>query len=491
MGNATQIRFNSCLLPSLGELLPGPKNALSPFGLHFDKQPAPGEIAATGLLNAQGKPQAQYQPILSTLANPTSLVDVRFTSGDHLQQFSLYYDQPGRPPVLLMNTRDGLLMEYPADTRAIVDGLIQFSSDSLVVSFAFEATLPLGPALALAALVDFHRRGVARAFADLSPEGTISASLPEIQHWIADCPENPQWISALMPQPGPESTPAINLQNDLNSLVTQGLCQAAVKGYALTGAALALGNRMILIDNVYAVDVARVDAAGQVSFASMTTLQAGINDLLQISFLGDEIAFKSISPIGLVFQIEDFLEKGGQILPDQPVPAVDAARPPELSSAAPVWALALPGKEAPYPLADTNTIGRADTCDLPLKDGKASRQHARIERRPDGFWLIDLGSTNGLYLNGQRIATARLAANDQIRIGDTVLAVVAETWALAKDANVIDEEAPASQAAPRPLEQFRPGPAHAPSLHTCHQCGQPLAPAARFCGRCGTPQPKG
>lgn len=492
MDKSTQIRFKSYLLPNLGKLIPGSKNVLSPMGLQFNQQPTPDEIIATGLLDSQGRLLAQYQPLLAVLANPTSLVDLRFDSGGYLQQFSLYYGQPDTLPILLMNTREGLLLEYPANTKAIVDGLTQFSSDSLVVSFDFEATLPTGPALALAALIDFHRRGLARAFADLSPAETITASLPEIHHWITDCPADPQWISALMPQPGPESLSPAQLESDLNALTAQGLCQAAGKSYALAGAALALGNRMILIDNLYAVDIARVDAAGQVSFASLTTLQAGVNDLLQLNFLGDEVAFKSFSPIGFIFQIEDFLEKGGQILPDQPAPVVAAEQPPDLGSATVVWALALPGKKDLYPLADTNTIGRADTCDLTLQDGKASRQHARIERREDNFWLVDLGSSNGVFVNEQRITEAALLApGDQIRIGDSLLTLLATTasTSTAEAATIIGLQAPIIQAAdsqsqPRPIAQ------HAPSANTCEQCGQPLSPGAQFCATCGTPVAK-
>jgi hypothetical protein len=429
--------------------------------------------------------QAKYQPLLAALANPTSLVDLRFDSGGHLQQFSLYYGQPDTPPILLMNTSEGLLLEYPADTQAIVDGLIQFSSDSLVISFDIDATLPLGSALALAALVDLHRRGAARAFADLIPAGTISASLPEIQHWISDCPENPQWISALMPQPGPDHAPAADLQSDLNYLIEHGICEAAGKGYALTGAALTLGNRMIFIDNLYSVDIARVDATGQVGFASLTTIQAGINDLLQISFLGDEVAFKSLSPLGFIFQIEDFLEQGGQVLPDQPAPAEKVEHHPEFLTAADVWALAIPGKEAPFPLADTNSIGRADTCDLTLNDGKASRQHARIEHRPDGYWITDLGSSNGVFVNEERIsAPIQLVPGDQIQIGDTTLEVLGPS---AKDATIIDLKAPEIQVSVRQPEQSMPGAQQVLPANTCEQCGQPLSPVAQFCAKCGTP----
>ena len=488
MGNPTQIRLNSYLLPSLGGLFPGPKNVLSPLGLHFDQQPAPGELAATGLLDPQGKLKAAYQPWLAILANPASLVDLRFTTGEHLQQFSLYFGQPDAPPILMMNTSAGLLLEYPADTKAIVNGLLQFSSDSLVVSFDFEATLPTGPAIALAALVDLHRREVARAFADLALAENIFVSALNIENWIAHCPEDPQWITALMPQPGLDSAHATNVKGDINYLIENGICETSGKGYALVGAALALGNRMVMIDNLYSVDIVRGETAGQVRFASMAALQAGINDLLQINFLGDEVAFKSLSPIGFILQIEDFLEQGGQLLPDLPAPAAPVDQPAKMVVANAVWGLVVPGKEAPFQLAETTSIGRADNCNLQLNDSEASRQHARIERRQDGFWIMDLNSSNGVFVNGNHIAEAvRLSPGDKICIGDTTLQVVTETSSVTEDANVLNLHATAIQSPVRPQVQSQFIEGQAPSTNACHRCGGPLSPTARFCAKCGTP----
>ncbi len=69
------------------------------------------------------------------------------------------------------------------------------------------------------------------------------------------------------------------------------------------------------------------------------------------------------------------------------------------------------------------TIGRAPQNDLPLADDEfASAKHARVEPRRDGVWVEDIGSTNGTYLNGIRLARARkLAPGDVVRIGETEL----------------------------------------------------------------------
>jgi pSer/pThr/pTyr-binding forkhead associated (FHA) protein len=66
-------------------------------------------------------------------------------------------------------------------------------------------------------------------------------------------------------------------------------------------------------------------------------------------------------------------------------------------------------------------IGRQSDCDVVLDQAKASRQHARIERRGDAFWLRDLDSTNGTWLAGRRIEEHPLHDGDTIRIGDAQL----------------------------------------------------------------------
>lgn len=65
------------------------------------------------------------------------------------------------------------------------------------------------------------------------------------------------------------------------------------------------------------------------------------------------------------------------------------------------------------------SLGRSSSCDIPLSDTESSRRHALINPQAGGeLWIVDLGSTNGTYVNGRRLLRpTRLADGDKLAIG--------------------------------------------------------------------------
>jgi pSer/pThr/pTyr-binding forkhead associated (FHA) protein len=75
-------------------------------------------------------------------------------------------------------------------------------------------------------------------------------------------------------------------------------------------------------------------------------------------------------------------------------------------------------------LSEKLTLGRRKTNDVRIKDAQASLNHAVIERRGDGYWLVDQGSENGTFLNEKKIAEAtRLKDGDLIQIAKVIYRV--------------------------------------------------------------------
>lgn len=65
-------------------------------------------------------------------------------------------------------------------------------------------------------------------------------------------------------------------------------------------------------------------------------------------------------------------------------------------------------------------LGRSKECDCVLRDPNVSRRHAELRRGPTGDWqIVDLGSTNGVKVNGRLVDSSRLAPGDEVTLGTT------------------------------------------------------------------------
>jgi Protein of unknown function (DUF3662)/FHA domain len=71
---------------------------------------------------------------------------------------------------------------------------------------------------------------------------------------------------------------------------------------------------------------------------------------------------------------------------------------------------------------DGAVLGRSRECDITLEDPNVSRRHAEVRLEDGAWWIVDLGSTNGIEVNGERVDRARLDNDDRIVLGRTELA---------------------------------------------------------------------
>ncbi|MCI0527224.1 MAG: FHA domain-containing protein, partial [Nitrospira sp.] len=84
-----------------------------------------------------------------------------------------------------------------------------------------------------------------------------------------------------------------------------------------------------------------------------------------------------------------------------------------------------------FEISEVKTVLGRSQADVVLKDLKVSRQHATIEWMEEGYRYIDHGSTNGSFINDQRVTTYMLSTGDMIKLGNTELKVTIEV--LGKD----------------------------------------------------------
>jgi pSer/pThr/pTyr-binding forkhead associated (FHA) protein len=67
-------------------------------------------------------------------------------------------------------------------------------------------------------------------------------------------------------------------------------------------------------------------------------------------------------------------------------------------------------------------VGRSPDADITIPDGTVSRRHCALQLTPDGALLIDLGSSGGTYVNGERVKEQQLAVGDKFIVGANSMA---------------------------------------------------------------------
>ncbi|HEY7310700.1 MAG TPA: GGDEF domain-containing protein [Gemmataceae bacterium] len=80
-----------------------------------------------------------------------------------------------------------------------------------------------------------------------------------------------------------------------------------------------------------------------------------------------------------------------------------------------------PGMGARYALTDSPVVlGRGNDCDIRINDHSVSRRHARVQPGADGYYAVDLQSTNGTFVNDVPASICKLKDGDYLRIGNCI-----------------------------------------------------------------------
>ena len=97
--------------------------------------------------------------------------------------------------------------------------------------------------------------------------------------------------------------------------------------------------------------------------------------------------------------------------------AAEAASPedPDSSAKSPCCL----GRAAPPVDKRRVVLGRSRECDIQIEDANVSRRHAELRQEGADFWIVDLDSTNGIEVNGQRVKRAKLDPGDTFTVGST------------------------------------------------------------------------
>lgn len=102
-------------------------------------------------------------------------------------------------------------------------------------------------------------------------------------------------------------------------------------------------------------------------------------------------------------------------------PARPVSPPPPVRVPTRNWYVTLSNGESVKIDKDTMVVGRSRTCDVVIPSAKVSRQHASLSLSGNELHIEDLGSANGVWLNGEKITRTRVSPGDIYTISDETL----------------------------------------------------------------------
>lgn len=132
------------------------------------------------------------------------------------------------------------------------------------------------------------------------------------------------------------------------------------------------------------------------------------------------------------------------------------------------------GRKVPLPPSGEIVLGRG-AVDVIFSDGRLSRKHCAVEATDEGYVVRDLGSTNGVFLNGRRIKENELRHGDKIRLGYTVVEFSESS----------DDEGPAEDKRPRKRKSKVMAAKYAAMGKDLTDSRKLISAKGRFCEGCG------
>jgi hypothetical protein len=160
-----------------------------------------------------------------------------------------------------------------------------------------------------------------------------------------------------------------------------------------------------VVPNDYAIMLSADDHAGfaDIENALKTELVEAVREYAR------EEGYHFMGPVTVDLRVDNSLKPGRFGISSQIKQSEPGKRP---------GTIVMPSGERIELTDEPNVIGRLGNCRIIISDTNTSRQHAQITRLGSGFAINDLGSTNGTFVNGERvIADRRLADGDIITVG--------------------------------------------------------------------------
>ena len=451
----TSFEIEINLFAALGCLTAGERSDLSPLSMYAPELVTPEQhqrLLQSGLLvGADGAPASGLSPLLEELRTAQSSASLLFTTQDGQKEYQIYYPPDGYSPVVVMMDRDRMYIDSAGTSEAeIIAALQRLPGPTSGVAASFPCRLSAIEAEALAVLIDLNRQALSRFSAQ---ESSSTPAVPALvynanqiyQASLKRVDSSPDmWLFSILfdmlifrderilPQ----------FEQALRGLASAGLVESNEQGYLLNNQVATYANGFMTLKGVLILNVSYQAVDSLVRTERLAAFMAGEKTLVLLSTSDESLLVNPIPPTRVVEIAQQALrypiklsetaanhslvmDKGE---PAQALVAAHSSSDATLVGSRPATAeiLVLSGEleNQRFPISDELRFGRDADNDLILPDKKASRHHAILQRQGVIYQINDLNSSNGTYVNGNRITEPTLLKNgDIVLIGDTILTI--------------------------------------------------------------------
>ncbi|PKL68058.1 MAG: hypothetical protein CVV30_11995 [Methanomicrobiales archaeon HGW-Methanomicrobiales-1] len=353
MSDKTTFTIEEDLFEAIGSILPGEKSPLSLF--RSKGLPVTGDMIArihsAGITDASGKIKPEYQHALDTLAHTRSFARLKFSAGENIFEFIVFFPTDRSNPVSLVHNGSQYVVHDPMEVTAAFTLVDQNIGHSILSSTTFNGEFTQSEALALFALMDLERRTLLHGLADGLDPQNAGFDLPAITEQVNNPKKNFQSLEFVLQSriilesiPTPEQ-----IEGGLKTLAGKGMVLCKGTRYSLSAALYAITSRFLIMDSFVVLETGKLDPKNTMWGGTFLSLQAGVNDVLYLEGHAEEITVKCITPAEL-------LDLVGKILSDHEVISI------------PVEAQSAPAAHQPAVATDKNKF--CPSCGTAIHQGK-------------------------------------------------------------------------------------------------------------------------
>ncbi|RPI39737.1 MAG: zinc ribbon domain-containing protein [Methanoregulaceae archaeon] len=287
------------LLGAAGAMLPGEKSPISLLkGTGGQAMgDATARIRAAGILDGSGAIKQEYRHAFDTLAQTRCFARLKFSAGEKIFEFIVYFPTDTSPPVSLLHNGNRLVVEDPAGIDPAFALMDQHIGHSFLSSTTFNGEFSQTEALALFALIDLERKTLLHGLADSADPHNAPFNLATILDQVKNPKKNFQSLEFVL-----QSRIILNglpaqdqIESGLKSLTGKGMVRQHSSGFSLNDALFEIASRFLIMDSFVVLESCRLDQNNIMWGGSFLSLQAGVNDVLYLEGHAEEVIVKCIT----------------------------------------------------------------------------------------------------------------------------------------------------------------------------------------------------